>query len=230
MIQMTQIRRRVSALVACSTAAAGFAAFGAAQPPPASIHTEAQAERGRAAYEKECASCHGSDLSGSFEAPALAGENFLTFWRDLTPRDLFQRVRASMPQNRPGSLSADTYVDIVAYVLAANGAPSGNAALTAETAVPIGAVAGRQPTARPAPVPAPAAQAASAPSEPAGFPARGLTVSGKIANFRPVTDAELRNPSPDDWLMIRGNYSAWSHSSLVEITRENVGKLQLAWV
>jgi mono/diheme cytochrome c family protein len=113
MIRMTQIRRRVSALVACSTAAAGFAAFGAAQPPPARIHTEAQAERGRAAYEKECASCHRSDLSGSFEAPALAGKHFLTFWRDPTPRDLFQRVCASMPQNR-GSLSVDTYVDIVA--------------------------------------------------------------------------------------------------------------------
>jgi len=40
----------------------------------------------------------------------------------------------------------------------------------------------------------------------------------------------LRDPDPDDWLMIRGNYQAWSHSRLADIDRGNVGGLELAWI
>ena len=56
--------------------------------------------------------------------------------------------------------------------------------------------------------------------------ARGLTVNGTVPNFRPVTDEMLRNPPPGDWLMMRRNYQAWSHSPLTEITRDNVKDLQ----
>jgi alcohol dehydrogenase (cytochrome c) len=45
-----------------------------------------------------------------------------------------------------------------------------------------------------------------------------------------VTDEMLRNPPEGDWLMIRRNYQAWSHSPLREITPANVGRLKLAWV
>ena len=40
----------------------------------------------------------------------------------------------------------------------------------------------------------------------------------------------LRNPPPGDWLMMRRNYQAWSHSPLTEITTANVQDLRLAWV
>jgi alcohol dehydrogenase (cytochrome c) len=40
----------------------------------------------------------------------------------------------------------------------------------------------------------------------------------------------LRNPPDGDWLMIRRNYQAWSHSPLTEITPGNVQRLRLAWV
>ncbi len=40
----------------------------------------------------------------------------------------------------------------------------------------------------------------------------------------------LRNPPPGDWLMLRRNYQAWSHSPLTELTRGNVKELRLAWV
>ena len=46
----------------------------------------------------------------------------------------------------------------------------------------------------------------------------------------PVTDDMLKNPSPNDWLMIRGNYKGWSHSQLNQINKQNVKGLQLAWV
>ena len=51
-----------------------------------------------------------------------------------------------------------------------------------------------------------------------------------MKDFRPVTDEMLRNPPPGDWLMMRRNYQAWSHSPLTEITRANVKDLRLAWV
>jgi alcohol dehydrogenase (cytochrome c) len=59
---------------------------------------------------------------------------------------------------------------------------------------------------------------------------RGLTVTGEVKNFVPVTDAMLRNQDPGDWLMIRRDYHASSYSPLKEITRDNVKDLRLRWV
>ena len=40
-----------------------------------------------------------------------------------------------------------------------------------------------------------------------------------VPNFRPVTDAEMRAPKPEDWLMYRGNYHGWGYSALDPSTR-----------
>lgn len=45
----------------------------------------------------------------------------------------------------------------------------------------------------------------------------------------PVTEQNLQSPSPNDWLMFRGNYGSWGYSALEQIDRENVGSLALAW-
>ena len=50
-----------------------------------------------------------------------------------------------------------------------------------------------------------------------------------MKNYVPVTDAMLRDPDPGDWLMIRRNYQAWSHSPLTQINTGNVKQLQLVW-
>ena len=80
-----------------------------AQPPTKSIwdgvYTDAQATRGKALYSESCASCHGGELTGGEMAPPLAGGEFMAGWDGLTIGDLFERVRISMPQNAPGSLS-----------------------------------------------------------------------------------------------------------------------------
>ena len=60
-------------------------------------------------------------------------------------------------------------------------------------------------------------------------PVTGLTVTGEVPNFVPVTDAMLRKPDPGDWLMIRHDYSASDYSSLNQITKDNVKDLQLVW-
>jgi alcohol dehydrogenase (cytochrome c) len=56
-----------------------------------------------------------------------------------------------------------------------------------------------------------------------------LTLRGDVRGYADVTDDVLRNPSPHDWLMYRGNYAGWSHSALDQITTENVDRLQLVW-
>ena len=198
------------------------------------IYTAAQAESGQAIYERVCAACHQSNLQGSFEAPQLAGESFLQFWADLSPDDLFTRIKDSMPPDTPGGLSDAAYLDVVAYLLQANGAPAGSTPLTAAATPSIGAVAsGTSPAVAETGGGPPAAPAAAAPAATAPSPAPeadGVTVAGTVDDYRPVTDAMLRNPDDDDWLMIRRNYQSWSYSPLADISRSNVADLELAWV
>ena len=40
----------------------------------------------------------------------------------------------------------------------------------------------------------------------------GVTISGEVQNFVPVTDEMLRDPAPGDWPMIRRDYAATSFS------------------
>ena len=51
----------------------------------------------------------------------------------------------------------------------------------------------------------------------------------EIANHVPVTDAILKAPKPEDWLMYRGNYAGWGYSPLRQIDKSNVKNLQLVW-
>ena len=226
-------RRRLGAGLAAIVVALGMAAAGAAQASGLGGYTAAQAESGRAIYERECAACHQANLQGSFEAPQLAGESFLRFWADLSPGDLFARIRDSMPPGQEGALSGEEYIDVVAYLLEANGAPAGSTALTETAAGAIGALAdGTAAAVARAEAGAPAATAAApAAAAPSSAPeAGGVTAAGTVAGYRPVTDAMLRDPDDGDWLMIRRNYEAWSHSPLADVDRANVGELELAWV
>ena len=47
--------------------------------------------------------------------------------------------------------------------------------------------------------------------------------------IRPVTDAELQNPSPDEWLMWRRTLNGWGYSPLDQIDRDNVADLRMVW-
>lgn len=89
------------------------------------IYTEAQSARGATAYAQYCGVCHGSSLEGTGEAPGLAGAAFLSAWNGLTMGDMYDRVRMTMPFDRPNSLSREAYADIVAYMLKYNGFPAG---------------------------------------------------------------------------------------------------------
>jgi mono/diheme cytochrome c family protein len=110
-----------------------------AQPPSKSIwdgiYTEEQATRGKALYAQECASCHGGELTGGEMAPPLAGGEFMAGWDGLTVGDLFERIRISMPQNAPGSLSGQQNADVLAYVFSASKFPAGTSEMPKEAGI-----------------------------------------------------------------------------------------------
>src|SRR5262245_58728737 len=84
------------------------------------VYTNEQAGRGDMIYREACGSCHGATLLGGEMAPALVGSDFLSEWSGLTVGDLVERVRVSMPQNDPGSLSRQRTADVTAMILRAN--------------------------------------------------------------------------------------------------------------
>jgi mono/diheme cytochrome c family protein len=89
----------------------------------------AQAERGRATFQGKCASCHGSNVEGGEHAPALTGNIFWTQWGQLPVRSLYARIISTMPPDAPGTLSESEAIDVVSYILQANGLPGDGAAI-----------------------------------------------------------------------------------------------------
>lgn len=121
----------IAPVVVLGTWAALVQDVSTAQPAPArrsvwdGIYTEPQAQRGKAAYEEQCAFCHAADLSGEGFAPALIEETFKGRWQDGNLGDLFTIVKQTMPQDKPASLSDQEYAEIVSYLLKSNKYPAG---------------------------------------------------------------------------------------------------------
>src|SRR2546426_14612 len=99
------------------------------------VYTEEQAKRGGPLYSQRCAQCHAPDLTGGETAPALASAEFKGNWSGLSVDDLFERIKISMPQDNPGSLSRQQTADIVAFVLSKGGFPAGERELAREAEV-----------------------------------------------------------------------------------------------
>jgi mono/diheme cytochrome c family protein len=93
------------------------------------VYTEEQASRGQGLYNQHCASCHADSLTGGEMSPPLAGGDFLANWNGLTLGELFDRIRTTMPQNKPGKLSREVNADITAFILNFNKFPAGKTEL-----------------------------------------------------------------------------------------------------
>ncbi len=89
------------------------------------VYTLEQAKRGKALYGKECASCHGTALDGTGQAPPLEGADFKSDWNGQTVDDLFEKMQMSMPADQPGRLSREQNADILAFLLLSNQFPAG---------------------------------------------------------------------------------------------------------
>lgn len=82
------------------------------------VYSAGQAERGQAAHKVSCLGCHGAEN--------YTGETFEKAWLNRTVFDFFDRLRNTMPDDNPGSVKHEDYVDIIAYILSVNGYPPGD--------------------------------------------------------------------------------------------------------
>ena len=113
--------------------ASAFALFAAQQITVwDGVYTREQADRGEKLYTDRCARCHGDTLQGIEAAPALVGSVFYNNWEGETLDALFERMRTSMPLDRPGSLTRAENADILAYMLRSAEYPTGTMTLDAQ--------------------------------------------------------------------------------------------------
>lgn len=132
------MKQRFTSIVAAAAvvAAGGFLGTLAAQGQRSTrdgVYTEAQASRGAALFDKECAGCHGPSGEGGGMAPALAGPAFSANYDGQTVADLFDRNRTTMPVGREGQLGASQNADITAFMLQVNKFPPGATELPAQS-------------------------------------------------------------------------------------------------
>lgn len=91
--------------------------------PPA--FSDAQAKRGAQIYSATCANCHA--------AQQLTGAAFASRWQNRRVYDLYDLLSNTMPQNAPGTLTDEQYLDVVSYLLKQNGFPAGKKSLTSNS-------------------------------------------------------------------------------------------------
>jgi hypothetical protein len=144
----------------------GLLTMTAQKTPALSVFSAAQAEAGRAAYEKSCGQCHTYSLRGRkgeegeappaaslpdsylkfigprMRVPALVGKDFVVKYGQKPAADMFTLFRGAADTTPVSELhmSDDTLVNITAYILQMNGAKPGNQALTRTTSVVFNAI------------------------------------------------------------------------------------------
>ena len=101
------------------------------------VYSDLQADRGERDYGRTCAHCHGLSLEGdgAREIPTLVTDQFLRRWRGKPVQALFDSLMRSMPADDRGSLTPRAAADMIAFLLRANGAPSGDNPLPSEREV-----------------------------------------------------------------------------------------------
>ena len=91
------------------------------------VYTADQAAKGRDIYRRVCNECHGTG-----EAPAIVGNSFIRRWFDDGLDVPFIKIRRTMPDDAPGTLSDEAYLDTLSYMLESAGLPAGVEPLTAD--------------------------------------------------------------------------------------------------
>jgi glucose/arabinose dehydrogenase/cytochrome c2 len=88
-------------------------------------YTTAQANAGRTAFAEHCASCHETGMGGAGPFPAITGNTFFGRWEGQSGLALFSYIHATMPLGEGGSLSDETYLDVMAHWLRFHAYPAG---------------------------------------------------------------------------------------------------------
>src|SRR5579862_3149971 len=190
---------------------------GATDAPPAAMpqFTAAQAEAGKTAYEKNCITCHGTNLEGGGGSP-LAGPAFVRHWANGRHKldDIYTQISTIMPATAPGSLTKEEYTNIVAYILSRNGFTSGSVPLTPSvlqvTLLAPGSESG-------------GGNGSGMKAVPASFPVPPKTV--EVSTTQGPSDEDLKKSDDSSWLMYNRDYRGDRYSDLAQITAANAGTL-----
>ena len=132
--QQSSVITTLSTIILSITLPAGVLAQGNAQSRHG-YYTKAQAQAGQQVFNDTCAVCHGEHLQGK-AGPALSGQQFLSVsqFQKVTAYYFYHFMSKHMPLNAPGSLTKTQYLDLLAYLLEANGYAPGSHELTADSA------------------------------------------------------------------------------------------------
>jgi len=204
---MRQGRRVIAglALLACATLAAQQS-----RSSWSGVYTAEQAAAGEKIYFEKCASCHGTDLAGIERAPALTGGTFVESWHGRDLRRLLERIDA-MPPAAPNSLSAADSVAVLAFLLRAAEMPGGPTALPTDRAQLARIMFERTQ----------AAVGANAPAAVRTTPARPAAP--------PTSTSTPASGTSVGWTTYGGNLASHRYSPADQITKDNFGKLEIAW-
>ena len=101
------------------------AAESAVEAPVGAIFTEAQASRGRTTFDEVCSECHTTS--------EFRGRTFQSNWGRRTVYSFFRTVRSTMPDDNPGGLEEQVYLDVVSYILSMNGHGPGTSELSPDS-------------------------------------------------------------------------------------------------
>ena len=181
--------------------------------------TAPQAERGKSAYNDNCASCHGGNLDDGQFGPPVKGPTFRAQWHSQSAAALFSLVATKMPPASPDSLDSQTYADIEAYILQQNGATAGTSALSAAEVAKAAPPARRRGD----------EMGLILGNHDATYQAAMARREALLDKLTPVTPPMLRDPPAADWLMWRGTYGTTGYSRLDQINARNAGDLRVAW-
>jgi alcohol dehydrogenase (cytochrome c) len=190
--------------------------------PAPKLFTAAQAARGKALYAQHCANCHGKSLQGTPSTP-LAGDAFMEKWGDgkHTVDDLYFITKTQMPFGMGDTLTTQQYIDLVAFMLSANGYQAGTKPLAANSAALKKITIGSQ---KAGDSKAPAEEKPKPPSGGATSSASGA----RTANGGSPSQAQLNaaHGSTTDWLMPNHDYGGQRYVDLSQINRQNVASLK----
>ena len=183
-------------------------------------YTASQAAQGKTAFAQACASCHGSNLDDGEFAPPLKGPAFRGNWGGKGADQVFSYMTNRMPPDRPGTLGAEVYTQILAFVFSENNMPAGTAALPSDpVALAKMTIPGSGgPGAGPGGGLSPGVSLPPPPSK-----------NNPLLKMTAVTDTMLANPPAADWLTWRRTYDDQGFSPLKQIDKTNVGDLRVAW-
>lgn len=97
-----------------------------APPAPTSLYTAEQALRGENVYVNVCVECH--------EKLEYTGPEFRAKWNNRPAFDLVDLLRTTMPDENPGTLSAQEYADVTGYMMKLNGVLPGKTPMPTDDA------------------------------------------------------------------------------------------------